>query len=343
MLAAVVTTQLPESYSYWQRAGLGLVAASLYLILLVARELLVNLAIARGKMPAELTVFALGGVSRETEGLVLPNHELLMAGARFLSNLVIASMLYGFFALSINAGYQTVASLTEWMTYIWAGLLLLNFLPGYPLDAGMVLRALLLKRWGSFSRAGYISSTVGWAAGLAFIFSGVLAYIFTQQWLIGMTMVIIGWCLQSAARVVRRQAALIMSLKAVRVGDIMTCEYVAIGQETTVGELLKGQVLVSGWRFLVVTDGAGLLGTLPPQNLKSVRWGRWNNTRVGDIMIALEGDEAAYPAQTGANALQEMDLRRMDALPVVEGGRVIGVVTRERLLNLGRMRAEFGR
>jgi Zn-dependent protease len=344
LLAAMVGAQLPDSYSYLQKAALGLSTAALYLVLLVVREYVLSLAVSRGKGPAvDVTLFAVGGVGRAPAELTLPNHELLEAAARFLSSFAIAAVAYGFYALGINAGNLTLASIAEWLAYIWGSLFLLHLLPGFPLDAGMVLRALLLKRSGSLYRATRTASTAGWALGLVMIFGGVLATIITRQWLAGLVAVAMGWCLQSAAGVVRRQASLAVALETARVGDVMSGEYAALGADTTIGRLLREQVLVSGWRTFIVTDGPALKGVLTPRRIRAVSWKRWNSTRAAEVMIPLSVEEAAYPAQSGADALQALEQHRLDELPVVDRGRVIGVVTRAQLVSLGRARAEFKR
>jgi CBS domain-containing protein len=175
------------------------------------------------------------------------------------------------------------------------------------------------------------------------IFGGVLATIITRQWLAGLVAVAMGWCLQSAAGVVRRQASLAVALETARVGDVMSGEFAAIGADTTIGRLLKEQVLVSGWRTFIVTDGPALKGVLTPRRIRAVPWKRWNSTRAAEVMIPLSVEEAAYPAQSGADALQALEQHRLDELPVLEGSRIIGVVSRERLVSLGRARAEFRR
>jgi CBS domain-containing protein len=121
----------------------------------------------------------------------------------------------------------------------------------------------------------------------------------------------------------------------------MSGEYAAIGADTTIGRLLREQVLVSGWRTFIVTDGPALKGVLTPRRIRAVPWKRWNSTRAAEVMIPLSGDEAAYLAQSGADALQALEQHRLEELPVVDRGRVIGVVTRAQLVNLGRARTEF--
>jgi len=343
LIAAVIFSQLTETYSLWQKTVLGVFTAVLFLVLLIARELVLNLASGRGQgRVKDVTLFAFGGVCRTAEELSLPGHELLMAGARLLSSLVIAAMLYGVYALSINSGSLTVAGVTQWLAFVWFCLFLMNLLPGFPLDAGMALRALLLKRSGDYQQATYIAGTVGWAVGLVFIFSGILAFVAARQWSVALVMVVAGWCLQSASEVVRRQAALVRALEFTEVRNVMSGDYREIDFNVTIAQLFREHIMVSGWNYYIVTDGAVPKGVLFESNIRSVPWKRWSSTPVGSIMIPLSETGTAYPEQSGASAFKEMDLRRTNAMPVVEDGRVVGIVLRDRLVGLGRTRAEFG-
>jgi len=315
----------------------------LFFTLLTVREIVLNLASDRGRGPVkDVTLFAFGGVCRTSELLTLPGHELLMAAARLLSSLVIAAVMYGIYALSMNYGNLTIAGVAEWLTFIWFSLFLLNFLPGFPLDAGMALRALVLKRSGNFHQATYAASTAGWYAGLLFIFGGVFLLIITYQWLMALVFTVTGWCLQSASAAIRRQAALAMSLEPVKVRDVMTGDYTVIDRNVTVGQLFRQDILVSGWDYYLVTDSGTPKGILTERNIKAVPWRNRNSTSVGDIMIPLNEAAMAYLEQSGVSVLQEMEQSGIDILPVLEGGRVVGVVSRERLSRLGKTRAEFG-
>jgi CBS domain-containing protein len=343
LMAAIVSTQLPESYSLWQKAVLGVSTASLFFVLLVVREFVLNLTTSRRHSPVkDVALFPFGGVSQTTVELTLPNHELLMAAARLLSSLITAAVLYGIYALLVDSGNLTIAGVVEWLAFIWFSFFLLHFLPGFPLDAGMALRALLLKQSGNYYRATFAASTVGWALGFLIIFGGVLTFIITQQWLVGLVVTGTGWCLQSASAVIRRQAVLAKSLESTSARDIMTGEYTVIDPNITIGQLFREHILVSGWGYFVITDGPILQGVLTVNNLKSVPWKRWSSTRVGDIMVPANEIETARPGQSGAIVLQEMDRLRINDIPVLEDGKVVGIINRDRLVNLGKTRAEFG-
>ncbi|MCX8126336.1 MAG: hypothetical protein N3E40_04235, partial [Dehalococcoidia bacterium] len=308
LMAAVVATQLPEGYSFWQKAVIGILTALVFFVLLLVRELVINLASGRGRGPVkEVMLFPFGGVCLTTEELPLPGHELLMAAARLLSSLAIAVMMYGVYALSISYDNLTVAGIAEWLAFTWASIFLLNFFPALPLDGGMVLRALLLKRSGNYYQATCTSSTVGRVAGLILIFGGVTLFITAGQWLTALVITVAGWCLQSASASVRRWATLFLSLEPTVVRDVMTGDYVTVDRDLTIGRLYREHILVSGWDYYVVTDGTSVTGIVSEREVKSVSWKRWESTRVGDVMVPLDDSGAVNYRQSGATALRVMD------------------------------------
>lgn len=115
-----------------------------------------------------------------------------------------------------------------------------------------------------------------------------------------------------------------------------------MNRDVTIGQLFREYILVSGWRYFIVADGMKLQGILTVRNIKSVPRRRWNGTPIGEIMTPSDEVDFAYSNQTGANVLQKMDQLRVDDMPVLEDGNVIGIILREKLVRLGKVRAEFG-
>ncbi len=343
LITAIVSTQFPESYPLWQTIILGISTALLFFISVSINELILSLTVIRRQNTVKnITIFAFGGVFQTIQEATSPNHELLMAVARFLSNLTITTIFYGIYATFINSGNFAIAGIAQWLVFIWFMVFLIHFVPGFPLDGGMVLRALLWKSSGDYFRATYIASLSGWCIGLLLIFSGVLVSIITHQWFLGLAVTFIGWSVQSAAEQIRCQAVLLMALQLTNVRDIMTREYTTVNRDVTVGQLFRDHILVSGWRYFIVVDGVKLQGILTVRNIKSVPRKRWDGTPIGKIMTPSNEINSANPLQSGANVLQKMDQLRVDDMPVLEDGNVIGIIVRETLVRLGKVRADFG-
>jgi CBS domain-containing protein len=140
----------------------------------------------------------------------------------------------------------------------------------------------------------------------------------------------------------RRKIKTITFLQNIRAQDIMTGEYPAVTGEVTISHLIRDYVLVRGWRYIIIVDGARLKGILSLRRIKSVPWKRWNYITVGDIMTPCDKIITAHPQQTADTLFEEMDQRRLDIIPVLEGDNLIGVVTRDALMRLVKIWSGLG-
>jgi Zn-dependent protease len=343
LVTAIVTTQFTEGYPLWQKIVLGLIVSVMFLAAVTLRELVVSTAVFRRQVPVkQITVFAFGGLYNETQNSLVNTHLVLHYLVRYLSHLVIAIIFYGLYATFINAGNVTLSTLFQWLAYIYTLLFLLHFIPAFPLDGGRILRMFLWRSSGDFYRATARASLIGWAVGLLMIFAGVMEFIVTREWMVSLLLVIMGWTLQAAAGQVRRKTRTLMVLKGIRVQDVMTREFPMMSPQINVGQLVRDNILVKGWNYLIVIEGAQLKGFLTLKKVKSVPFKKWKTTTIGDIMTPSDRLETADPLQTADILQEDMDLMSLDYIPVLQDEHITGVVTRKVLQGLMKTRAELG-
>ena len=207
MIAAAVVTQFSTAYPLWQRIMLGIAASLLFLAAITIREFVLSfIATSKGITVKRVTLFVFGGVSQIAKEATLPVLELLLAMAGMLSNLIIAGIFYVVYLILVHTGNIIVDVLVQWLAFIYFMLALFHFIPGFPLDGGRVLRALLWMATGDYERATRTASWTGWGIGLLFTIGGVLVLIITQQWFVGILLAFPGLVLQNAATHSRRQA-----------------------------------------------------------------------------------------------------------------------------------------
>lgn len=120
-----------------------------------------------------------------------------------------------------------------------------------------------------------------------------------------------------------------------RLQEIMNTEVVTVGPDETAG-VAWSRMQRRGIRHLVVTDGARLLGVLSERDLGGRQGGALRRGRiVRDLMTAQV--TSAKPVTTLRQAANLMRGRLIGALPVLEDGRVVGIVTATDVLEeLGR-------
>ena len=180
---------------YWLRVGyvaenggdLGSIAAWLVsvggaLILfasVLAHELSHSIVAIRNGLPIrKITLFIFGGVAHMESEPKTPGVEFKMAIAGPLMSIAIAAVA-GLLRFGLLGGNPTgvAALITEYAFFANAVLACFNLVPGFPLDGGRVLRALLWKVTRDYVKSTLVASSIGRAFGLLMVFAGVTAAI----------------------------------------------------------------------------------------------------------------------------------------------------------------------
>lgn len=214
LIAALITWTLAVGYypaefpdlaagTYWV---LGAVTAVLLFGSVLLHEL-GHSAVARrsGIQVRRITLFIFGGIAQIGSDPPTPRAELLIAVAGPAVSLALA---LGFTALRpVTSGLSPALALVQYLAYINWALVLFNLIPGFPLDGGRVLRAVIWHVTGALPRATVIAAGVGCAVAMLFILVGVFQ-IFGGNFINGLWIAFLGWFLETAAvEQVRQQTA----------------------------------------------------------------------------------------------------------------------------------------
>ena len=209
----------------------------------------------------------------------------------------------------------------------------LNLVPGFPLDGGRVLRAILWWRWGDADRALRSAARVGqFVAGLL-IALGIFQ-MFSGRAPGGLWLAFIGWFLLLAAQASEQQVTVNAMLRGVAVGDLMVNDCAAVAPDTSVQTIVDDIWLRSARRCVVVETGGNVVGLVTSGELRAVDRGKWSTTTAADVMRTLPELHTVSPDLSAAEALQTMTQHDVNQLPVVSGGQLAGMVSRAQLLRL---------
>lgn len=348
IIFALVTFSLgshyfPQNYPGWPSGlywAVGLVTSVLFFASVVAHELSHSLVARASGIPVRsITLFIFGGVAQITSEATRPRDELIMALAGPLSSIAIA-VVCGAVWLMTNTIAEPLAALVSWLGAINVSLAAFNLIPGFPLDGGRALRAVLWMTGGDFRQSTRVASTVGVAIAYLFIVGG-LWIAFASSLADGLWIAFIGWFLENAAQSSLRQMVLQDSLRGVKVRDVMTSDCVHLSPSVSVEDLVDNYVLPTGRRCFVISDEDRMLGLVTLHNVKELRREDWPVTRVSEIMSPVDQLQVASPRDDVASVLQRMDQEDVNQLPVVDDGRFLGLIARDNLLRLIRVRSEL--
>lgn len=322
----------------------GMAASLLFFSSVVAHELAHSLVGRANGIPIKsITLFIFGGMAQMTREAARPGAELKMAVAGPACSLLIGA-LFGLLWLFTMGTVVYASVLVQWLALMNVSLAVFNLIPGFPLDGGRVFRSLLWRFTGSYENSTRIASLLGRIIGFVFILSGILIIFlrpFGLNWFAGIWPAFIGWFLENAASSSYRQVKWREGLKGFNAAQLMTtCPQISSG--ITIEQLIQEYILNGNQRFFLVADGGELKGVLSLHNIKSIPRQDRGKTQVSQATIPLDRLKMAYPGQDALSILEQMDESNLSLMPVISDCRVIGLITRDTLIDFLRIRSELG-
>ncbi len=333
----------PDLYEHWSTAAywiVGTTSAVLLFVTVLVHELAhAVVAVRRGVPVPKITLFIFGGVSSLGRQPKTAGEEFAIAAAGPATSLAIAALT---FALSILlGGNEKAEGMLSYLSIVNLLLAAFNILPGFPLDGGRVLRSIVWKRTKSFRKATKVAAGVGELFGYGMMFGGVFLLLAGYA-LNGLWMMFIGWFLTGAARNEAQGTQIDAILGRLRARDVMREEYPVASPADSLQGVVDNHMLHDGARSVVISRDGAVLGILSVSDIKHVPRDAWANTPVQSAMTPRE-KLVAVTADTGAlEVLALIAKHSLNQVPVLDGGRMVGVITRRELVERIHLAEELG-
>lgn len=292
----------------------------------------------RGVDVDEITLFIFGGAAKlRDEPRDAASEFLIAAAGPALSValgagiLVLGAVLEPVIPPSLGAGVW-------WLGMINLALAVFNLIPGFPLDGGRILRAILWWRTGDVERATVGAARTGQVIAALLMALGGFLVLTTGNWS-WLWEVLIGWFLWSAASHSARVARLKDAVEGVTVGEVMTDRVPAIRADHSVRAGLAQASTVPWAPELAVVERDGrLVGLVRPAALEEAA--RETPERTAGEIAARPDDHQLIPPEAPAGELVQRLAQLSDQLLlVVRDGRLVGTVDPRALVSAVR-RAE---
>lgn len=319
--------------------ALGVLTALAFFGSLVLHELAHSLvARAGGLKVTRVTLFALGGVSQMEDEPRSPGHEFLLAAAGPATSVLIGLTLIGATVALIALDVADAIWVPlEYLGVINLSLAAFNLLPGFPLDGGRVLRALLWALTGDMLKATRWASRSGQAIGITLIATaviGVLLGTFDFVWL-----AVMGWFLSNMSASAYQQQLLRSTLAAVPLRQIMSSPAQLAPADATLEEMAHSYFLGGRHtRYPVVEDGH-VIGLIDLARVNDVPRAEWPATLVRDVAAADLASIVGSPGDSVDSVLSRLEPGGPGAILVVEDRRLAGIVTRADVIRFIREQA----
>jgi Zn-dependent protease/predicted transcriptional regulator len=361
-LAGAVFPSIHPNWGPGLNIALGILAALLFFISILLHELAHSVvAKARGLPVRRITLFIFGGVSNIEREPRSPVTEFFMAVVGPITSLLLG---YGFYWLgtqNINGIASAVNNPTPFLRslgplstmLLWLGPIniligIFNLIPGFPMDGGRILRAIL---WGVSGNlrlatrwATLVGQAIGWifgVAGIAMLF-GVNIPLLGTGIINGLWLAFIGWFLVNAASQSYQRVVIEDMLEGISIDRLIHEAPPSVAPDLPLSSLIYDYVLRSeeNESAFPVMEGEQLLGMVYVKNVRDVDRDYWETTTVRDVMVPENELEVVTPRDDAMVAFQKMAQQEVRQVPVVQNGTLVGMLRRKDFMRWLQMHSE---
>ena len=271
-----------------------------------------------------ITLWLLGGVAQFAEMPEDWKIELQVAVAGPIVSVALGVLGYAGFSLVAGGGQPIATFLLGYLMVANVTLAVFNMLPGFPMDGGRVLRA-LLARTRTHARATQIAAEVGKGfallLGLVGLFSGP-----------NLLLVALAFFIYIGAAGEAQQTVLKAAFQGVTVGDVMTggADLRTVSPDDSVADLMGRMFRERHTGYPVVGNGE-FVGMVTLEDTKSVPEVERDAYRVEDVMNY--DVPTLSPDSELMDALDALQSHRTGRLPVAdEDGNLVGLLSQTDLV-----------
>jgi len=214
-------------------------------------------------------------------------------------------------------------------TFVWANAFIgmFNLLPAYPMDGGKVLRSYFTSTMDPI-RATRRAVMIGQTFAMVFMLTGFGTMVaFPNTW--GSWTILIGFFLFTAGQLEDRSALFQAVLENIRMGEVMLTDFRTLSPADTLEDALQTAVHSLQDDFPVVRAG-DMVGVISKSSIvEALR--RGGNGYIQPVMNKMF--EVAGMNDSLASAFRKITGQGITMIPVVDSGRLVGIVTVQNLMH----------
>jgi Zn-dependent protease/CBS domain-containing protein len=356
-LAAVVFPSLHPDWGLGLLLGVSIFASVLFFVSVLAHELAHSLvAKARGLPVRRIVLFIFGGVANIERDPKTPADEFLIAIVGPITSVALGILFIFMAGINIQAGLESpqqfLGQLDPWSTLLlWLGpinilLGIFNMVPGFPLDGGRVLRSILWAMTNNLRRATRWATAVGQTVAWLFIITGIAMVFglevpfFGTGLMSGLWLAFIGWFLNNAAAQSYQQVVVQDMLEGVTVSRLMREDAPTVEPELPISTLVYDHIMGTDEHAFPVLEDERLVGLITLEDVRKVPREEWDEIRVREIMTPSEELDVISRREDATEALQKITRRDVRQLPVVQDGRLVGLLRRRDIMRWLQLQSE---
>ena len=318
---------------------MGLLSALLLFVSVLLHELSHSLVARRYNIPIRgITLFIFGGIAEMDQEPPTARSEILMAAAGPLCSGILALLFLivsNFFTNLLP--YAPIIGVLKYCVFVNTAIMVFNLVPGFPLDGGRAFRAILYAYYKDLRKATKIASTVGKIFAAFLIIIGVVG-IFSNQGG-GLWFILIGGFLYFIAGVSYQQVLVRQVLSKIKVSKLMNKKFKTLSPKMKLDTFMKSNPEKESY----IVQGKGFKGILDLQALETLPSTLQQVVKLEQISRPLSQIKTLSKNETAYQAFRKIALQKLSAIPVVEKGKVVGIVTAKSIQNQLVLGMAFGK
>jgi Zn-dependent protease/CBS domain-containing protein len=336
LVASLGAVDLPGRYPGWPIGvawAVAIAATAGFFVSVLLHEL-AHVAVGRrgGAAPESVTLLLFGGVAPAERGARSAAMEAAIAIAGPLASLGIGLAALGA-AATIGAppasgvAAEALVEALAIVGFLSCSVALVNLAPVFPLDGSRLLRALAWQLTGDEGRGTRAAGRAGRLLGIGLMGAGVLVALAGD--LVGGILVgVLGWFVRGSSNVQARRETLEDLVADATVSDAMERDLPAVPPQVTLdtfAPVLSGPDSAS---LVRVMAGDRLVGLVGPRELRRAGRSAWQRTQAAVAMLPADSLPSAAPGDGLRAAAARLQATGADGLPVLDDGRLVGILTR---------------
>lgn len=289
-----------------------------------------------------ITLFVFGGIAHMIGESRTPRAEMKIAAAGPVLSLFISGIFWIIsYIFQKGMADSPVLAVSYFLAYANMFLAIFNLIPGFPLDGGRILRAIIWERTGNRSRATLITSRIGKGFAIFLIAMG-LWEILQGLFISGLWKIFIGIFIQQAADEGYRQTLLHKALSSVKVRDVMVSPVIVVDESMPLDRVVNDFFFRYRFNSFPVVSDNTLVGIISIHDIKDVEKERWPGQTVKEIMCSDLKEFTISPESGALDALEKMVESRRGRLVAVEAGKIDGIISQRDIMQMLKLKTDLG-
>jgi CBS domain-containing protein len=169
-----------------------------------------------------------------------------------------------------------------------------------------------------------------------------LLFLVAQSLVSGLWFVLIGLFMKQSARGSYQAVVLRESLAGVQIRQVMKEEIVSVDWLISLDDLVRDFIYKYKFSDFPVFNRSELIGMVSLAQVKVVSKDLWMFKQVRDIMTPIEQVPFLRSADDATEAFRRMVSEDLGIMPVIDEGKLVGIISRRDLLDLFKIKSDLG-